>query len=89
MLVGGVQGRIEAKVDADAASHEHLTVERLSDLDRGLCVEEGGHDSAEGFEGRPGVYRRMLVDELAHLDEVGGVEDLGLYEVLVIISFAF
>jgi len=81
VLVGGPDGGVLAKIDADAVAHEGLAVEGLPDGNGGGDVEERDDDAAEGFKGGPGVDRGVLVDKVLDLDEVGWVEYLGLEEV--------
>jgi len=81
MLVGGPDRGVLAKVYADTVAHKGLAVECLPDGDGGRNVEEGHDDAAEGFEGGPAVDRGMLIDKVLDLDEVCGVEYLGLEEV--------
>lgn len=81
VLVVDIQGCVDAEVNADSATHDVLTVERLADGNGRFDIEKGHDDAAEGFQWRPRVDWSVLVDELAHLDEVGGVEDFGFIEV--------
>lgn len=81
VLVAWVQGSVEPEVNADAAAHYRLAVEGRTDLESRVHVKEGCHDSAEGFQWRPGVDWCVLVYQLPHLDEVRGIEDLGFQEI--------
>lgn len=88
MLIGGVHGRIDAKVDADSISHQRLSIERLADCDGVGSVEEGNNDALERFQRRPCVNFGVCVDSLSDLCEGGGLEDLRCKEILGRVSGA-
>jgi len=82
MLVDGLDRRRLAEVDAHPVAEDGFAVEDLPDPDGRVDVVEGDDDAAEGFEWGPRVQRRGLVDQVADGEEVRGVEDGGVLEVL-------
>lgn len=82
MLIAGVHGGVDAKVDTNAVSHDCLAIECLPDGD-GVGDVEKGHDNAlKGLQGRPCVDFCVRVDGLSDFCKGGGVEDLWRKEVL-------
>ena len=86
MLVAGVQRGIHAKVHPDPTAHDLFSVHFLANSDGGIDIEEGDYDSAERFEGCPGVDCAVSVYRLAYLDKIRLLEDLRFNKVLDIIS---
>jgi len=81
VLVFDLDGGRLAEVDLHALAHDGLAVEDLADADRGVIIVEGDDDSAEGFQGRPGVDGSGGVDEVFDGLEVVGAEDLEVVQV--------
>lgn len=80
-VVGGVDGRVLAEVDAGAVAHDALAVPGLADADGGLLVRERDDDAPERLEGRPRVRGGRGVDERADRLEVVRAEDVRVLEV--------
>ena len=83
VLICGVHGRIDAKVDADSVAHDCLAVERLADGDGVGRVKEGYDDALEGLQRRPRMNFCVDIDRLPDFCQGGGLEDLGCKQVLV------
>jgi hypothetical protein len=78
MLVGGIEGCCESKVNADAAAHDLLSIELLADGDCGVDLKERDDDPFERLQWRPCMYRSIVVYRFPDFDEVRWVEDLWL-----------
>lgn len=77
----GVEGRVLAKVDAAALTHDRLAVPDRADGDGvGLGIE-GDEDATEGLERRPSMNRRGLEDQVLDGFEVIGAEDREVLQV--------
>ena len=81
MLVFNFYGGRLAEVDFDALAHYRFAIEDLSDADRGVFVEEGDNDAAEGLERGPGMDGGGGVDELFDGLEIVCAEDFGILQV--------